>query len=171
MDLTFRDPGLQYSIDSIIEFQSDDYTEWWKDSLFVFYPLIDRQHFDPLNAQEQESYLKNTLKSIYEENKPQITDKLIQYKQHWLLNKQQVEAALKDAFGTDFSGLYNDLVVNVTLNYVNPRFLTERKFDVFYLNSERGALGVSIHELIHFAWFHVGNSFSKMIFLNMKLPV
>ncbi len=28
---------------------------------------------------------------------------------------------------------------------------------MFYLNSERGALGLSIHEIIHFIWFHVWN--------------
>lgn len=170
MDLMFRDPGLQYSIDSIIEFQSDDYSEWWKDSLFVFYPQIDRRHFDSLNAEERKLYLKKTLKSIYEESKPQIVEKLIQYRQHWLKNKQQIEAAFKDAFGMDFSDLFNDLVVNVTLNYINPRFLPERIFDVFYLNSESGALGVSIHELIHFAWFHVWQRLFEDDFSEYEAP-
>lgn len=141
MDLTFKDPGLQYSIDSILIFQTEEQSEWWKESLFMFYPQIDRQYFDSLNAKGRDSYLKNTLKSIYEESKPQIADKLKQYRQHWLSNKQQVEAAFADAFGMDFSDLFNDLIVNVTLNSISPRFLPERIFDVFYLNSERGALG------------------------------
>lgn len=47
------------------------------------------------------------------------------------------------------------MTCRVTLNPICPRYLKEHMFDVFYLNSERGALGVSLHELIHFMWFHV----------------
>lgn len=43
------------------------------------------------------------------------------------------------------------------MNPIAPRFLTQRRFDIFYLNSERGAVGTAIHELIHFVWFHVWN--------------
>jgi len=40
---------------------------------------------------------------------------------------------------------------------IAPRYLQERYFDVFYLNSEKGAIGSSIHEIIHFVWFYVWN--------------
>lgn len=36
-------------------------------------------------------------------------------------------------------------------------FLKERYFDIFYRNSERGALGMSIHEVIHYIWFYIWN--------------
>ncbi len=32
---------------------------------------------------------------------------------------------------------------------------------MFYLNSEKGAIGISIHELIHFVWFKVWNELFK----------
>lgn len=38
---------------------------------------------------------------------------------------------------------------------MSPRFLEAHAFEVFYLNSERGALGMALHEMTHFLWFHV----------------
>ena len=35
--------------------------------------------------------------------------------------------------------------------------MKERCYDTFYLNSERGAIGGGIHEIIHFVWFYVWN--------------
>ena len=69
----------------------------------------------------------------------------------------QIEDALTDAFGLDTSSIFNDLTGNVTLNPICPRFLKEHYFDIFYMNSERGALGLSLHEVIHYFWFHVWN--------------
>ena len=47
------------------------------------------------------------------------------------------------------------------MNPIEPRFLKEHRFDIFYLNSEKGAIGEIIHELIHFIWFHVWNQLFK----------
>ncbi len=41
------------------------------------------------------------------------------------------------------------------MNPIEPRFLREHRFDLFYKNSEKGAIGQCIHEIIHFAWFYV----------------
>ena len=49
----------------------------------------------------------------------------------------------------------------ITLTPVSPRYLKEHSFDVFYLNSERGALGIALHEMVHFVWFAVWNALFK----------
>ena len=41
------------------------------------------------------------------------------------------------------------------MNPISPRYLKERTFTIFYLNSEKGMMGLSIHEIIHFVWFLV----------------
>lgn len=46
MELHFCDPGLDYSLDIITEFQQSDLSDWWKDSLFHFYPQIDRAEYE-----------------------------------------------------------------------------------------------------------------------------
>ena len=81
------------------------------------------------------------------------------YSQYWDDCKLQISAALADAFGVDCSSLFNDLQCNVTMNPIEPRFLKAHRFDVFYLNSERGAIGESIHEIVHFMCFYVWNQF------------
>lgn len=42
----------------------------------------------------------------------------------------------------------------MSFNPISPRYLDERAFDVFWRNSERGARGMALHEIIHFVWFH-----------------
>lgn len=154
MDLTFQDPGLGYSVDSIMDFQTGDQSDFWKAPLFYFYPQLDRVRFDALPPKEQVGYLKNTLQEVYDS--ALIAQKVESYQVHWESNRKVVEEAMSDAFGLDPGALYNDLVVNVTLNSISPRYLQERRFDVFYLNSPKGALGVSLHEMVHFLWFYVG---------------
>lgn len=66
-----------------------------------------------------------------------------------------MEEAFSDAFGLDTRALFNGLTVNITLNPICPRYLEERAFDLFYLNSPQGALGMSLHEMTHFLWFYV----------------
>lgn len=66
-----------------------------------------------------------------------------------------MEEAFSDAFGLDTRVLFNGLTVNITLNPICPRYLEEHAFDLFYLNSPQGALGMSLHEMTHFLWFHL----------------
>ena len=42
MDIRYTDPGFDYSIDSIFLFQTEDETPFWTDSLYYFYPQLDR---------------------------------------------------------------------------------------------------------------------------------
>ena len=95
---------------------------------------------------------------IYEQTKEELDQKIICYNAHFAKHKHQIEAALSDAFEVDACSLFNDLTANITLNPVCPRFLKERYFDIFYKNSERGALGLSLHEVIHYFRFHVWNN-------------
>jgi hypothetical protein len=81
-----------------------------------------------------------------------INGKTALHTQYWAVCKGQIT----DAFNIDCTNLFNDLRCNVSIK-ICPRFLKEQYFDVFYLNSERGAIGASIHELVHFVWFYVWN--------------
>jgi hypothetical protein len=120
--------------------------------LFHFYPRLDRAKFS-------KEHLRDVLLTLY--NKDEMSDKVIKYNEHWKLYRNQVEDAFSDAFQRDVSGMFNDITGNITFNPICPRYLERKSFDVFYLNSERGALGVSLHELIHFVWFDVwGKHFS-----------
>ena len=92
------------------------------------------------------------------------------YTRHWSACKDQITEALSDAFGIDCAKLFNDIQCNLSMNPVEPRFLKERCYDTFYLNSERGAIGRGIHEIIHFVWFYVWNRLFKASYDEYERP-
>lgn len=157
MNITYHNPGYTHSIDSISSFLTGDETPFWSKPILHFYPQIDEHTLMSLNRTEKQKYLNYVFSDIYENLREEINSKVIRYNSHFQNYKWQIEDALSDAFDLDASSIFNDLTGNVTLNPVCPRFLKDRYFDVFYLNSEKGALGLSLHEVIHYFWFYVWN--------------
>ncbi len=153
--MVYREPGLSYSVDIIMEFQGEKHSEWWRQALFTEYPQIDRAKFDALPAGGQQDYLREVLSAVYNKEKPALDEKIIKYVEHWRRHRAQIEDAFSDAFGMDYGQRLNHMVGNISLNPICPRFLDTTTFDIYYLNSERGALGLAIHEMVHFAWFEV----------------
>lgn len=170
MELHFCDPGLDYSLNIIMDFQQSDLSDWWKESLFHFYPQIDRKHFNHLPSDDQLLYLRQKLLPAYIAAKSDIHSKLDLYASHWQKYKSQVEDAFSETFQLNSSELFNDITVNISMNPICPRYLEAHSFDIFYLNSERGALGMSLHELIHFFWFHVWHQLFKDSFSEYESP-
>lgn len=157
MEITFTNPGVDSMIRQIMEFQGEEETAFWSDSLYHFFPQLDKAYAATLPFAEKKKYIGRVLRKVYLELEDTINEKTVLYARHWENCKGQIEQALSEAFRVDCGTLFNDLRCNVSMNPISPRFLQEHCFDVFYLNSERGAIGSGIHELIHFVWFHVWN--------------
>lgn len=157
MNIVYKNPGYDHSIDSILLFLTGNETPFWSEPIFHFYPQVDKHALSNCNCTEKHNYLNDVFRDIYENLREEIEKKVICYNAHFQNHKGQIEDALSDAFDVDARTLFNDLTCNVILNPICPRFLKERYFDVFYMNSERGALGLSIHEIIHYFWFYVWN--------------
>ena len=155
MKLTFINPGFEYSVDSILLFQTEDETPYWSDTLLYFYPHLDAAQLRGHDSTCKKAYLMEALAGTYASLEPEINGKIERYAAHWSKYNPQIEDALSEAFDLDTRSLFNDIVAGITLNPVCPRFLNERRFDIFHKNSERGALGIAIHEIIHFLWFYV----------------
>lgn len=155
MEITFINPGVDYMLHQIMEFQSEDETAFWSDSLYHFFPQLDKAYAASLPFDEKKKYIDRVLRKVYVELEDTINEKAVIYARHWKSCRGQIEQALSDAFGVDCGTLFSDLRCNVSMNPIGPRFLREHRFDVFYLNSERGAIGSAIHELVHFVWFFV----------------
>ena len=157
MEVTFVNPGVDYMMKRIMEFQTEDESAFWSEPLYHFYPQLDKAYATSLPFSERKDYIERSLRVAYVELEDTITKKVALYSQHWASCKEQITAALSDAFGVDCTCLFNDVRCNLSMNPIEPRFLKERCYDTFYLNSERGAIGEGIHEIIHFVWFHVWN--------------
>ena len=158
MKIQYQNPGFDHSISSILLFQTEDTAPFWTDSLMFFFPQIQKEELVVRNAVEKRQYLTDVLFGVYHDLQEELEHKVRVYNDHFIHHQAQIEDALSDAFEVDSRLLFNDLTVNITLNPVCPRFLKERCFDVFYKNSKRGALGTSLHEVIHYFWFHVWNA-------------
>jgi hypothetical protein len=157
MEVTFVNPGADYMICGILAFQAEGEAAFWSEPLYHFYPQLDRAYAESLPFGERKSYIERTMRSVYAGLEDTIDQKAALYARHWQVCKPQITAALSDAFDVDCAGLFNDIRCNLSLNPIEPRFLREHSYDTFYLNSERGAIGGGIHEIIHFVWFYVWN--------------
>ena len=107
---------------------------------------------------QAKEYLSTELKSVWYDLNDEINRKVELYNNHFDKYHEQIEAAFSEAFEIDTRKIFNDVIGNICLNPISPRFLEERYFDVFYKNSEHGALGMSLHEMIHYIWFYVWNN-------------
>lgn len=155
MHIEFVNPGFEYMLNSIMEFQKDDVSSFWNDSLFYFFKELDKEYAYSLSTERRREYFEEKMLEIYKANESLLEEKVQAYAKYWNENKEEIIQAFSDAFEVDCSVLFNDLVCNISLNPVSPRYLKEHAFDVFYLNSERGALGNALHEMVHFVWFTV----------------
>jgi len=157
MNIKWINPGFQYMLDSIMEFQQDDTSSFWNDSLFYFFKDLNKEYAYSLTTERRKEYFSGKLFEIYQANEQLLQDKISAYGKHWEANREDITQALSDAFEIDCAERFNDLVCNISLNPISPRYLKNHSFDVFYLNSEKGALGNALHELVHFVWFAVWN--------------
>ena len=157
MEITFINPGADYMIERIMDFQTEGEAEFWSEPLYHFYPQLDKAYATSLPFAERKNYIERTMRTVYTKLEDKINEKVDLYTHHWIACKPQITVALSDAFGVDCTNLFNDIRCNLSMNPIEPRFLKERCYDTFYLNSEKGAIGGGIHEVIHFVWFYVWN--------------
>lgn len=153
MKLTFKNPGYNYMLESILEFQGEEQGEFFRESLYMFYPNFDKGKMDSLDTEGKKEYISLELKQIYEANVGLLEDKLKVYQKHWDNNQEVIQKAFEEIFNMKLEDEFNSMIGNISLNPVSPRYLDTNNFDVFYLNSERGALGLALHEITHFIWF------------------
>ena len=156
MDITFINPGVDAMLRQIMEFQREEEAGFWSGPLYHFFPQLDKARANALPIAEKQRYIEGVLREVYAAGlEDAINQKAVLYARHWGSCKAQVNAALSDAFAVDCGGLFNDLCCHVSMSPIEPRFLREHRFNVFYLNSEKGAIGSCLHELVHFVWFYV----------------
>ena len=136
MDIEFVNPGVDYMIQRMMDFQTEDESAFWSEPLYRFYPQLDKAYAISLPFSERNEYIERTMRAVYAESEDTINEKAALYTRHWNACKPQITAALSDAFGVDCANLFNDIRCNLSLNPIEPRFLKERCYDTFYLNSE-----------------------------------
>lgn len=98
MELTFVNPGVDQMIREIMAFQTEGEAAFWLTPLFAFYPQIDKEYAEKLTYENKKDYLEEMLRKEYAEIKGEINEKVILYSRRWNACKEQITAALSDAF-------------------------------------------------------------------------
>ena len=158
MKVVYKYSGVNYSIDSILEFQRDEQSDFWREPLFYFFSQIDRELFKSFDFNQRRTYLSEFFNKFAIENESIINEKISKYNERWNTYELQIIDALEEAFEIKLHDKFNDMKGYISLNPISPRYLDNNSFDIFYLNSQKGAIGISLHEIIHFVWFYVWNN-------------
>lgn len=158
MKLKFVYAGIEYSAKTIIEFTNSGQSPFWSETLFHFYPDMDKEHYLQLDDGGRMAYLTGYFSAYESANRAAVAEKLEKYNSYWQLCEPHIIAALEDAFSIDLSDKFDNLICMTSFCPISPRYLDRNTFDNFFMESEKGALGTAIHEIIHFVWFHVWQS-------------
>ena len=153
MDLKVCVPSVEYMVESVCRFQTEETSDFFQASLYRFYSQFDRERMSSFCKEEREAYIRTGLEQVYEQNRLLLEEKGAAYQEAWNENRAAIQDAFGDLFSVEPDRVLNDMTANVTLNPVCPRYLETHSFDLFYLNSPGGALGISLHEIVHFLWF------------------
>lgn len=155
MRLKFVFGGVKHGVNTIMQFTNSCNTSFWREPFFYFYPDFERKQFNLMSDKEKYKFLIGYFSAFYEKNKSILEEKLLKYNSYWQKYQSQITMALQEVFSVDLSGVFNDLVCYTSFSPICPRYLDRNSFDNFYLESEKGALGTALHEIIHFIWFYV----------------
>ncbi|GEM_PF-5248045 len=85
----------EYMLDAILEFQGKEQGEFFRESLYLFYPTFYKEKMDSLNTEGKKQYISSELIQIYKENELILEDKLKAYKSHWDNNKEIIQQAFE----------------------------------------------------------------------------
>ena len=108
-------------IEKIMEFQTGDESSFWSEPLYHFYPQLDKSYAMRLPFNERKAYIERTMRDAYVELEDTINEKVTMYSRYWAVCKEQITAALTDAFRVNCANLFNDIRCNVSMNPIEPR--------------------------------------------------
>lgn len=160
MELKFVVPSFEYMINSIFTFLNEETGDFFKDPIFKLYPQINSKKYDSLICEtEKKNYITKVLKEKYTDDINVFQEKVELYNYHWQSNKEDIIKAFEENFNIKLDNKLNDMIGYLGLNPICPRFLDTHIFEVCYFNSERGAVGTALHEIVHFIWFEIWHEY------------
>ncbi len=170
MKLNYKLAKIENDVSAIIEFTKSSTSDFWSSPVFHFYPDIDRNKYNLLCIEERTVFLKKYFDELKSKNESLLINKISKYNEYWQNYQNEIVFKLQKIFKIDLSNKFNDLICYTSFCPICPRYLTEHSFNNFYLESERGALGTAMHEIIHFVWFYVWNGFFRDSYEEYETP-
>ena len=173
MDLSVRVMSRVDTLSSILHFQTDNTSSYWRGSLFKAYPFLDEEKCRKLVWKDRKEYLTIELSKIYDKIEINLRKKCSIYQEIWDKNKENINFTYSKVFGLDCNNLLNTMIAEISLNPICPRNVKNLTYSVVWAGDEFDFLKTSLHEMIHFVWFyiwkkHFGDSWSEYEAPNLK---
>ncbi len=170
MKLNYCFKDISDCVEITLEFTNENQSKYWSDVFFEYYPDINRLNYETLTLSEKQIFLTDYFQTLSINNKTNLEDKLCEYQHYWNLYEGQIVEALESVFSIELKYIFNNIKAYISFFPICPRYLSNNTFDVFYLCSEKGAVGISIHEIIHLVWFHVWNEYFNDEYYEYETP-
>lgn len=159
MKLIYRVPTLDEALETTLWTQEDGQTPYWRDWLYRVYPQLDKKKILSLSWVEREKCLKKELGKIYQEILPLLEKQAKHWNHLFQSRHDKLERAYGLAFDLNAKDFLNDMFACPNLNPISPRYLDQHSFFLFYRMDDDVMMRTSLHEIMHFFWFHKWQEF------------
>ena len=149
------------TINSILHFQTDDSSLYWRETLFQVYPSLDKSKGLDAVWDARKEYLCEQLRLLYLQVENDLTVKAKIFNQYWLEKKDEVTEVFSKVFQIDCENILDDMTAQISLNPICPRDIHCHFFTVFYRYGKEQFLMTAIHEMVHFVWFLIWHKHFK----------
>ncbi len=161
MELVVDVMSCQDTINSILHFQTDDNSLYWRETLFLVYPGLDKSKGLDADWRTRREYLSEQLSLLYAQAENDLKTKAGMFNQYWLERKNEVTEVFSKVFQINCAEILDDMSAKISLNPICPRDIHSHFFTIFYRYGKEQFLMTAIHEMVHFVWFHIWHKHFK----------
>ncbi len=161
MELIWQQKDFYADIDFILFHQKDGTPAWWQKQLFKAYPDLNYEYAISLPEEKRFEYITDQMKIQVQKRQPIIENSINIFSAEWKKIADKLNEVYSNAFDNDCGGVLNDMVAEVSLNPICPRYIETHSFNIYHYFEPKYAITTALHEITHFAWFYFWNKHFK----------
>lgn len=154
MDLFVKIMNKKDTITSILYFQTDDTSVYWREPLFKTYPFLEKKYLHA-SWEDRKQYLTTELSKFYDKINKNLQSKKVVFQKIWNYKKENINNIYSKVFYIDCHNLFNNMIAEISLNPICPRDIRHQSYSVVWSGNGSDFLKTSLHEMIHFVWFYL----------------
>lgn len=155
LKLKYEIASLEYTCESIAEFFDESQSLEFQEYICKLYPTFDLGKIKKMEQDQRLNYIKQEIEDLYNSELSIINERVNEYQEAWDKIDTEILKCYQSIFNIDMDTIFEKFTVQVGLNPICPRYLSECKFDCYYKLNAQSATENTIHELTHFVWFKI----------------
>lgn len=153
--LKYQASTLDQSLGSIHGFLNPYKNEWdWSDIIYKEYPVLKTRLKGIKKVKDRKVAELSFFKEFIKTNDINLKNIAETFQCSWDKDGNEFFIRLAEITEADWTGIPKEVIASVSLNSINPRFIQNSTFDLFYGSSLKFAKSTSVHELFHFIYFN-----------------